>query len=315
MFIAAFADEAGAALEDAAVLPAGAGRVALTTDSFVVRPRFFPGGDIGELAVCGTVNDLAVAGARPVALTTAFILEAGLPLAELRAIVESMVRTARAAGVRLVAGDTKVVEQGAGDGVYITTAGYGLVPEDVSLGGARLRPGDQLLVSGDIGRHEAAILLARGQISLRAAIDSDCGLLAATAAAVLAAGGEQVRAMRDCTRGGLATVLCEWAEAAGVRLEVEQAAVPVQPAVGAVCELLGLDPLYLACEGRLAVAVGLEAAEAVLAALRAQEPSAAWIGEVAEVDASGRPRVIGRTGVGGRRVLERLTGGQMPRIC
>ena len=312
VFVATFADQAGGAMDDAAVLPAGQGRVALTTDSFVVKPRFFPGGDIGKLSICGTVNDLAVCGARPVALTCAFIIEEGVEIDELARIAASMAACAAEAGVRLVAGDTKVVERGSGDGVYITTAGYGLVADGLQLSPASLALGDALLVSGDVGRHEAAILLARGQISLAAPIVSDCGLLAATAQAVLAAGGAGVRAMRDATRGGLATVLCEWSEASGRALLVEDAAVPVTAPVQAVSELLGLDPLYLANEGRLVAAVAPDRAEAVLAALVALDSSAACIGRVTD---GARPRVLCETGVGGRRVLDKLAGGQLPRIC
>ncbi|MBI5832636.1 MAG: hydrogenase expression/formation protein HypE [Armatimonadetes bacterium] len=312
VFVATFADSAGQAMDDAAVLPAGEGRVALTTDAFVVKPRFFPGGDIGKLSICGTVNDLAVAGARPVALTTAFIIEEGVGIDELITIAASMATCAREAGVRLVAGDTKVVERGSGDGVYITTAGYGLVADGLQLSPTTLRPGDVLLVSGDVGRHEAAILLARGQISLAAPIVSDCGLLVATARAVLKAGGDGVRCLRDATRGGLATVLCEWAESSGCGLLVEDARVPVTASVSAVSELLGLDPLYLANEGRLVTAVAPERADAVEAALRALDPSAARIGRVSD---AARSRVLCETGVGGRRVLDKLAGGQLPRIC
>lgn len=314
VFVGTFADEAGAQLDDSAVFRSGGQRVALTTDAFVVKPRWFPGGDIGKLSVCGTVNDLAVCGATPVALTAAFVIEEGVALDELRRLAASMAATAREAGVRLVAGDTKVVERGSGDGVYICTAGYGLVADKLQLGPQRLTPGDVLLVSGDVGAHEAAVLLARGEIGFAADIVSDCGLLHATASAVLAAGGDGVRAMRDATRGGLATVLCEWAESAGRTLSLDGAAIPVAPAVAAVCELLGLDPYYLACEGRLVAAVAPEVADAVLAALRQFQPTAARLGVVTEA-VGGTPRVLLETGVGGQRVLDRLAGGQLPRIC
>lgn len=312
VFIKAFADEAGRRLDDAAILPAGEGRVALTTDAFVVKPRVFPGGDIGKLSVCGTVNDLAVAGAEPVALTAAFIIEEGVAVAELQQIAESMAVTARAAGVRLVAGDTKVVERGSGDGVYLTTAGYGLVPAGRELGAGRIQPGDQVLVSGDVGRHEAAVLLARGELQFEADLQSDCGLLLETVRAVLAAGGDEIRCCRDATRGGLATVLLEYARQSGYSLALQQASIPVMAEVEAVCDLLGLDPLYLACEGRLVTIAGPSATAAVAAALRGLDRTAAVIGEVTDARDG---RVLLETGVGGRRVLDLLTGGQLPRIC
>ncbi|MBI2302893.1 MAG: hydrogenase expression/formation protein HypE [Armatimonadetes bacterium] len=312
VFITAFDDEAGRRLDDSALLPPGDGRVALTTDAFVVKPRFFPGGDIGKLSICGTVNDLAVCGAKPIALTAAFVIEEGTQVAELAAIAASMAATARAAGVRLVAGDTKVVERGSGDGVYLATSGYGLVPDGVELGAERIAAGDVVLVSGDVGRHEAAVLLARGEIGFAAALESDCGLLHGTVAAVLAAGGGGVKCCRDATRGGVATVLCEYAETSGLEVSLEGAQIPVREEVGTVCEMLGLDPYYLACEGRLVAVVGPEAADAVEAALRGLEPSAARIGCIGGERGG---RVWLRTGVGGRRVLDRLTGGQLPRIC
>ncbi|MCC7491758.1 MAG: hydrogenase expression/formation protein HypE [Fimbriimonadaceae bacterium] len=312
VFVKAFDDDAGRRLEDSAVLPPGSGEVALTTDGFVVKPRVFPGGDIGKLAVCGTVNDLAVAGAEPVALTVACIIEEGLAVSELRAVARSMAATARQAGVRIVAGDTKVVERGSGDGLYLATSGYGLLPPGRRLGAARLTVGDVILVSGDIGRHEAAILLARGELHFEAALESDCGLLLETCRGVLAAGGDGVRALRDCTRGGLATVLCEYAAASGLGLALQEAAIPVRPAVAAVCELLGLDPLYLACEGRLVAVVSEDVAERVEACLQTSESSAARIGQVVAEPAG---RVVLETGIGGRRVLDLLAGGQLPRIC
>jgi hydrogenase expression/formation protein HypE len=312
LFVAAFDDDAGREMDDAAVLESGEGRPALTTDAFVVKPRFFPGGDIGHLSICGTVNDLVVCGARPVAMTAAFVLEEGLAITELKQIAASMAATARRAGVRLVAGDTKVVERGSGDGVYVCTTGYGLVDKALQLGVGRIRPGDVLLVSGDVGRHEAAILLARGEIGFSAPLESDCALLDGEARALMASAGEGLRVMRDCTRGGLATVLCEFAAGSGRELVIEGAAVPVAPAVEAVCELLGLDPLYLACEGRLTAVVAPEAADAALAALKSCAPGAARIGRVGDAE---RPRLLLETGIGGRRVLDRLAGGQLPRIC
>lgn len=312
VFLAAFDDEAGRRLEDSAVLAGGPGRVALTTDAFVVKPRVFPGGDIGKLSICGTVNDLCVAGAVPEAICAAFVIEEGLPLAELKSIAASMAACAKEAGVRLVAGDTKVVERGSGDGVYIATTGYGRLPDGRRLGAETMQPGDKVLVSGDVGRHEAAVLLARGELHFEAALDSDCALLHDTCAAVFAAGGAGVRCLRDATRGGLATVICEWAKSAGRDIALREAAIPVHESVAAVCELLGLDPYYLACEGRLVAIVDAAAAEAVEGALQERDPTAAVIGEVA---ASEGGRVLLETGVGGRRVLDLLTGGQLPRIC
>ncbi len=312
VFLPAFDDEAGRRLDDSAILPGGPGRVALTTDAFVVQPRFFPGGDIGHLAVCGTVNDLAVCGAVPEALTAAFVIEEGVEVEELRRIAGSMARTARAAGVRLVAGDTKVVERGSGDGVYVTTAGYGRVPDGVRLGADRIAPGDVILVSGDVGRHEIAVLLARGQVRFEAAIESDCAPLHDTCRAVLAAGGDGVKVLRDATRGGLATVLCEFASATGRGLRVREAAVPLSAAVATVSELLGLDPLYLANEGTLVAVVSPAVADGVEGALQERRSTAARIGDV-DTEPSGR--VVLETGVGGLRILDQLAGGQLPRIC
>ncbi len=312
VFVEAFDDPEGRRLDDSAVLDWPGGRLAVTTDAFVVKPRSFPGGDIGKLSVCGTVNDLAVAGAVPVALTAAFVLEEGLPAAELRDIAASMAVTAREAGVRLVAGDTKVVEHGSGDGVYIATAGYGRVPDGVELGAQRIAPGDVILVSGDVGRHEAAVLLARGELHFTADIVSDCAPLGALCQAVLAAGGGGVKCLRDATRGGLATVLCEYAGAAGRRLVLDESAIPVSPPVRAVCELLGLDPLYLACEGTMVAVVAEECAARVEGVLQEHQQHGRIIGRV---DEESDGRVLLETGVGGRRVLDLLAGGQLPRIC
>ena len=312
VFLNAFDDEAGRRLEDSAVLAGGPGRVALTTDAFVVKPRVFPGGDIGKLSICGTVNDLSVAGAEPEAICAAFVIEEGLPVAELKSIAASMARCATEAGVRLVAGDTKVVERGSGDGVYITTTGYGRVPDGRDLGAAFIQPGDCVLVSGDVGRHEAAVLLARGELHFEAALESDCALLRETCAQVFEAGGAGVRCLRDATRGGLATVICEWARAAKRDIGLLESAIPIHESVSAVCELLGLDPYYMACEGRLVAIVDSAAAERVEEALQALDQTAGIIGSVQAAEGG---RVLLETGVGGRRVLDLLTGGQLPRIC
>lgn len=315
VFVAAFDDPAGRRLEDSAILAedhAPGARPALTTDAFVVKPRFFPGGDIGKLSICGTVNDLAVAGARPLALSAAFIIEEGVAIEELRRLARSMADEAARAGVRVVAGDTKVVERGSGDGVYLTTAGYGLVPAGRELGAHRIAAGDAVLVSGDLGRHEAAVLLARGEVPLQAEIESDCASLNHLVEAVLAAAGDGVHALRDATRGGLATVLCEYAAVTGHSLALQESALHVQPAVRMVCELLGMDPLYLACEGRLVAVVAPEVADAVAETLQRHHADAGVIGQ-GEADARGR--VVLETTVGGRRIVDRLAGGQLPRIC
>lgn len=299
-------------LGDAAVLPRQEGRLALTTDSYVVRPIFFPGGDIGKLAVCGTVNDLSMVGARPLYLTIGFILEEGLPLGDLRRIVRSAAQAAREAGVGIVAGDTKVVDRGAADQVFINTAGVGVIPEGVALSPEHIRPGDAVLVSGTVGDHGIAVMAQREGLGLRTPLVSDCAPLNGLAQAVLACGG--VRVMRDPTRGGLATTLVELAQAGGVGLEIEESAIPVNDAVRGACELLGLDPLYVANEGKLVAVVATECAEAALAAMRSHPlgRAACIIGHATQAHAG---RVILRTILGVSRVVEMLTGEQLPRIC
>ncbi len=314
VFVRHFDHPALDAMGDAAVLPAlPEGRLAMTTDSYVVQPLFFPGGDIGELAVCGTVNDLAVAGARPLYLTSGFILEEGLPWETLERVVASMAATAREAGVRIVAGDTKVVERGAADGLFINTAGVGVVPPGLALDPARLQPGDALLVNGTMGDHGLAVMIRREELAFGSALESDSAPLNGLIAAVLDA-TEGVRCMRDATRGGLATVLNEWTETAGVGIEVEESAIPVREDVRAACEFLGLDPLYAANEGKVVIALAAEAAETALAAMRAHPlgRDAALIGRVT---AEHPGRVALRTPYGARRVLPMLTGAQLPRIC
>lgn len=303
----------GTGTEDQAVLDRPAGRVALSTDGFVVHPLFFPGGDIGALAVNGTVNDLAMGGARPLALTAGFILEEGLALADLARIAGSMARAARAAGVRIVTGDTKVVERGKGDGVFITTAGLGVVPDGVALSAGAVRPGDAILVSGTMGDHGVAVMAHRAGFALETGVVSDCAALDGLAAALLAA-APGTRAMRDPTRGGLAAVLNEIAQASGVGLEIREADVPVSPGVAGACELLGLDPLYVANEGKLVAFVPPDQAEAALAALRAHPlgREAAHIGQaVADPDRF----VTMRTALGGQRMVDWIAGEQLPRIC
>lgn len=313
-FASRFANPMLAELSDAAILPPlPPGRVALTTDSYVVQPLFFPGGNIGKLAVCGTVNDLAVAGATPLYLTCGFILEEGFSLETLERVVAAMAETARAAGVQIVAGDTKVVERGAADGLFINTAGVGVVPPGLALGPAQLRPGDLLLVNGTVGDHGLAVMLEREGMAFASSLESDCAPLNGLIATVLAAAPANVHCMRDATRGGLATVLNEWA-AADVGIEVEETAIPVRETVRAACEFLGLDPFYAANEGKVIIAVAPEAAGATLAALRAHPlgREAALIGRVTGEHAG---RVVLKTPFGARRILQMLTGAQLPRIC
>jgi hydrogenase expression/formation protein HypE len=295
-------------LSDAAIVSANGTRLALTTDAYVVRPLVFPGGDIGELAVNGTVNDLAVSGSTPIALTAAFVIEEGFPLDELRALTHSAARAAAAAGVAIAAGDTKVVERGAADGLYVTTAGIGLLDPRVDLSPARVRPGDRVLVSGSIAEHGIAVMFARGDLHLELDVLSDTAPLHAEAAALCALGAE-LRWMRDPTRGGLATTLNELVAGAGATVVLQEQAIPVREDVRAACELLGIDPLYVANEGKLVAVVAPEAAAAALTALG---PGAALIGEVR---ADGLPLVLAETPYGGTRIVDMLVGDPLPRIC
>ncbi|MGW0808729.1 hydrogenase expression/formation protein HypE [Nonomuraea sp. NPDC002799] len=314
VFLEAFRNPLLAPLEDGALLPLAGARVAFTTDSFVVSPLFFPGGDIGDLAVNGTVNDLAMCGARPAHLSAGFILEEGFPVADLRRITASMAAAAALAGVTIVTGDTKVVQRGKADGCYITTAGVGLVERPVTLSAAGARAGDAVIVSGPIGAHGAAIMLARGDFELEAAIASDTAPLHDIVSALLAALPGHVRTLRDATRGGVATVLNEVARASETSVVLHEARIPVRPEVTGVCELLGLDPLYVACEGRFVAVVDGEHADQALATLRAhpQGADAAIIGTVAAAPAG---LVLLRTAFGGTRVVDVLVGDPLPRIC
>lgn len=310
----AFANPILDELDDAAMVAVDGFDLALTTDSFVVRPLRFPGGSIGSLAVNGTVNDLAMAGARPLALTLSLILEEGLPAAELRAEVEAIAAAARAAGVEIVAGDTKVVERGHADGMYLCTTGVGRRDRRARLSPAAIEPGDRVLVSGPLGAHGTAIMLARGEFELDAEVESDSRSLWPAADALLEAAGEGLRCMRDATRGGVATVLNELAAASRVSIAVEEAAVPVEAAVAGAAEILGIDPMYVANEGTLVACVAPEHAEPALAALRAVPgcEQAAAIGAAA-ADPAGM--VLVETAFGGRRVMDVLTGDPLPRIC
>lgn len=310
VFLPAFESSVLAALEDAAVVPAGGERIALTTDAFVVRPSFFPGGDVGRLAVSGTVNDLACVGARPLYLTAAFILEEGLLLSDLRRIAQSMRTAAEEAGVEIVAGDTKVVERGSGDGVYITTSGVGAVPQGRDISVARARPGDAVLLSGSIADHGMAVLSVRAGLELEGDLSSDCAPLAGLAETLAAT---EVHVLRDPTRGGVAGVLHEIARASGVGIQLREDAFVVRPAVRAACELLGFDPLHVANEGKLVVIVPEAAAKSALAALRSHPlgREAARVGTVTEQLGA----VTLQTRLGTTRRLTQLSGEQLPRIC
>jgi hydrogenase expression/formation protein HypE len=314
LLVPALENEALAALGDAGVVSVNGVELALTTDSFVVRPLRFPGGSIGELAVNGTVNDLAVSGARPLALSLSLVLEEGLPAGDLQAEIDAVASAAAEAGVQVITGDTKVVERGHADGMYVCTSGIGIVDQRAKVSPAALRPGDRIIVSGPIGEHGTAIMLARGEFDLEADIESDTRSLWPGVDALLEEVGPSLRCMRDATRGGVASVLNELARASGVAILVSEAAVPVKPAVAGAAELLGIDPMYVANEGRLVAFVAPEAAEAALAALRSLEGSeeAADIGEV-RTEPPGM--VLVDTAFGGRRVMDLLAGDPLPRIC
>lgn len=299
--------------DDAAVLAAPAGRMAMTTDGFIVSPPFFPGGNIGKLAVCGTVNDLACMGARPLYLTCAFVIEEGFPKADLEKIAVSLAETARQAGVSVVAGDTKVAGKGQVDGVFITTTGVGQILDGVRTGGDRAKPGDVVLVTGDIGRHGCAILLTRDDFGLEAEVTSDCAPLWRLTEAALQR-SRDIHVIRDATRGGVGTVLYEIAAQSGVGIRLESAAIPVRSEVSGVCRMLGLEPLYLACEGRMVLIVPEEEASEVLEALRRTEEGkqAAKIGVVTEEYPG---RVVLETEIGARTFLPEPGGELLPRIC
>jgi hydrogenase expression/formation protein HypE len=318
IFVESFDNPALILLEDQArfdlnSLTALGDRLAFTTDSFVVDPLFFPGSDIGALAVNGTVNDLAVSGATPLYLTCSVILEEGLPLETLRRVVASMRKAAIEAGVQIVTGDTKVVPRGSADKLFINTAGIGVIQAGVSPQAQQIQPGDVILVNGFLGNHGAAILVAREDLALTTAIESDCQPLNGLVAAILKVCPE-VRAMRDATRGGVATVLNEFAQSASVGIRLQESALPIQTEVAGLCELLGLDPLYLANEGKLVVVVARSHSETVLAAMQAHPAGrdSQMIGEVIELSA-GRVRL--QTPFGTERIVDLLFGDQLPRIC
>jgi hydrogenase expression/formation protein HypE len=286
----------------------------MSTDSFVVQPLFFPGGSIGELAVNGTVNDLAVSGAEPKFLSASFILEEGFPLAALAAIVDDMARAAATAGVKIVTGDTKVVERGHGDGCYINTAGVGLLRAGVQVGPSRAMPGDAILVSGFIGDHGMAIMSVREGLEFESQIRSDCAALNGLIAEALGAAGAAIHTMRDPTRGGLASTLNEIAQASGVGIEIDEPSLPVRPEVQSACELLGLDPVYVANEGKAVFFVAPEAAEQLLTVLRAH-PLGRDAAHIGRVTAEHKRMLVARTAMGANRVIPIQIGEQLPRIC
>jgi hydrogenase expression/formation protein HypE len=303
----------GGPLNDAAVVSVGEGRLAFTTDSFVVSPLAFPGGDIGELAVNGTINDLAMMGARPLALSLAYVIEEGLPVSELRRITASAARAAQAAGVPIVTGDTKVVGRGAADGVFVNTAGIGLVAPDVTLGADRAVAGDAVVLSGAIGLHGVAIMSVREGLDFEVEIESDTASLADLAAAVLAVAPD-AHVLRDPTRGGLSSALNEIAAASDVGIKLDEPAIPIPGPVRAACEMLGLDPLHVANEGKCVAIVPAERAEAVVAAMRSV-PEGAEAAVIGRVVAEHPGMVTMRTIVGSERIVDMLVGEQLPRIC
>jgi len=310
----------GAALSnrhDSAIFDAAGKRLAMTTDGYVVKPMFFPGGDIGKLAVCGTINDLAMAGAWPKVLSASFILEEGLPFVDLERIVASMGLAARTAGVEIVTGDTKVVDKGKGDGVFITTTGIGVVPDGINIDPHEVRPGDVILVSGDVGRHGIAVLSAREGLSLEGPIESDCAALHEMVRSLVEAGIE-LHCLRDPTRGGLSSVVNEIAMDGRVDIEIDERSVPVGDVVRGACELFGLDPLYVACEGRMVAFVAERDANRALELIRTHKDGvdAQRIGNVigpAPATRDGRVTLRGRLGT--TRLLDLFAGEQLPRIC
>jgi hydrogenase expression/formation protein HypE len=314
MFLPTFRNPALETLHDGAVVEVKGVRLTFTTDSFVVSPIFFPGGDIGELAVNGTVNDLAMCGARPLYLSLALILEEGFPMEDLWRVVRSVQEAARKAGVEVVTGDTKVVDRGKGDGVFINTSGVGIIPEGVEIAPRRVRPGDGVLISGAIAVHGIAILSVREGLEFETTLESDTASLNGLVEVLLRAAGPQVHVLRDPTRGGVASALNEIASSAGVGVVLEETLIPVWDEVKGACEILGLDPLYVANEGKCLAIVAPEAAEAVLEAMRSHPlgREAAIIGQVVEEHPG---TVVLRSQVGGKRMVDMLSGEQLPRIC
>lgn len=313
LFVPAFRNETLESLSDAAIIEAPRGRLAFTTDSFVVSPLFFPGGSIGELAVHGTVNDLAMVGASPSFLSAGFILEEGFPIRELAAVVERMARAAEHAGIRIVTGDTKVVERGHGHGCYINTAGVGVVPDGVTLGPSRARPGDAVLLSGSLGDHGVAIMSVREGLTFETVIETDSAALHGLVATMLET-SSGIRVLRDPTRGGLAASLNEIAAASNVGIVIDEADVFVRSEVQSACELLGLDPLHVANEGKLVAIVDADEADAVVTRMR-EHPLGKDAARIGRVTADNPGLLAAKTSIGGTRVVPTQIGEQLPRIC
>ncbi len=313
MFVPLFSNSFLEARHDGAVMNLGGAKLAFTTDSYVVRPLFFPGGDIGTLAINGTVNDLAMCGARPLYLSAGFILEEGVPMETLWRVARSMKQAAEEAGVQIVTGDTKVVDKGKGDGIFINTAGIGLIEHDLTIAPGSVRPGDAVLLSGDLGRHGMAIMATREGLAFESAIESDCAPVAGLVGEMLDAGIE-IHCLRDLTRGGLSSALVEIAEASALSINVEEKAIPVRDDVKSACEILGLDPLYVANEGRFVAFVPESQTERALALLRSHEVAreATMIGRI---DKGPDGRVVMKTCLGTERIVDMLSGEQLPRIC
>ncbi len=314
LFVKAFDNPVLGALHDGATLELGGARLAFSTDSFVIRPLFFPGGDIGSLAVHGTVNDVAMCGARPLVISAAYILEEGFPMADLWRITRSMQQAAAAAGVRVVTGDTKVVDRGKGDGVYINTSGLGLLADGIEISPRRARPGDAVIVSGAIAVHGIAIMAVREGFELETELTSDSAALHTLVGGLLEAAGERLHVLRDPTRGGVASALNEIAGQAGVGMRLDEASIPIWEEVRGGCEILGLDPLYVANEGKCLAIVERSAAEAVVAAMR-EHPQGREAAVIGEVVAEHPGKVVLRSRIGGERIVDMLSGEQLPRIC
>jgi hydrogenase expression/formation protein HypE len=313
MILPAFGNPLLEPQHDASVFEIGGQRLAFTTDSFVVHPLFFPGGDVGSLSVHGTVNDLAMAGARPLYLSAAFIIEEGLPMETLWKIVRSMQQAAQAAGVQIITGDTKVVDRGKGDGLFINTAGIGLIEHPFKIAPQSVQPGDVVLVNGDLGRHGMAIMAVREGLQFESAIQSDSAPLADVVLQLLRAGLE-IHCLRDLTRGGLTSVLNEIAEAASLTVSLEEKSIPVREDVRAACEILGLDPFQVACEGRFAAFVPERDAARALEILQ-RHPSSAGASRIGQVTATRFAQVLVKSAIGARRILDMSSGEQLPRIC
>ena len=311
-FLKAFHNPLLAKRDDSAVVDLS-GRLAFTTDSYVVSPIFFPGGDIGKLAVCGTVNDLSMSGAKPLYLSLAFIIEEGLPKSELDEIVNSIKKTAEEAGVEIIAGDTKVVERGNADKLFINTAGMGVVPEGANISGSNAQPGDKVILSGTIGDHGIAVLSQREGFQFSSRLESDCAPLNRLVADMLAV-SQNIRCLRDPTRGGLATTLNELAQQSKVSIRIEEERIPVREEVFGACEMLGLDPLYIANEGKLVAIVPSEDAQKVLAAMK-RNPHGKDAAIIGEVNSENPGRVVMKTSLGASRIIDMLTGDTLPRIC